>query len=358
MRSSIRSAFLVLTCAIASVALVGCGGGSKENPARVLDQTFSGKRTVRSGKLKMRIGIDAQGLSGLKGPVTIRLTGPFQRQARQLPSFDLDAMLSAGGRTLAVGAISAADKGFIKFQGSAYAVPDVIFAGFKQGFVQARSTSPGIDPRRWMRHPKVEGDEDVAGQSTTHVSSDIDVPKLLDDRARILQKASQLGVARNRPGPANLTAAQKKTVSDAIERPRFDVYSGKHDRIVRRLTVAFGFNVPAKQQRRANGLKSGRVNVDLEIADVNRPEPVRVPTQLKPFSELRGALSILSGLPGLGLLVSPSPVSGTAPGPATSPDSSGAAGGPGTVQAYAQCVTAAGGDGSKEQACARLLPSR
>ncbi|MDQ6751181.1 MAG: hypothetical protein M3Z33_10560 [Actinomycetota bacterium] len=347
-------------CTIAALALSGCGGGTKEDPAKVLDQTFSGKRTVRSGKVKVRVAVDAKGLSGVNGPVTITLTGPFERPARQLPKFDLDTTLTAGGRTLAVGAVSTGDKGFIKFQGSAYAVPDTIFAGFKQGFEQARSTSPGIDPRKWMRHPSVEGDEEVAGEATTHVSSDIDVPKLLDDRARILQKANQLGVARNRQVSTNLTAAQKKAVVDTIEHPRFDVYSGKHDRILRKLTVAFAFNVPAKQQQRANGLKSGRVTVDVELADVNRPEPTRAPTKLKPFSELRSALSILAGLPGLGLLVSPSQVSSTAPGPgpAAATNPSGAAGGSGSVQAYAQCVTAAGGDPSKEQACAGLLPSR
>jgi len=346
-------------CTIAALALSGCGGGTKEDPAKVLDQTFSGQRAVKSGKVKVRIAIDAKGLSGVNGPVTITLTGPFQREPRQLPRFDLDTMLSAGGRTLVVGAVSTGDKGFIKFQGSAYAVPDAIFAGFKQGFAQARSTSPGIDPRKWMRRPKVQGDEEVAGEPTTHVSSDIDVPKLLDDRGRILQKASQLGVARNRPVSTNLTAAQKRAVADAIERPRFDVYSGKHDRILRRLTVAFGFKVPAARQQRANGLKSGTVTVDVELARVNRPEPTRAPTKLKPFSELRSALSVLGGLPGLGLLVSPSQVSSTAPGagPAASTNPS-AAGGSGNVQAYAQCVTAAGGDPSKEQACAGLLPSR
>lgn len=333
-----------------ATALIGCGGGPKQDPHKVLDQTFSGKRGVKSGKVDVRIRVDAQGISGLNGPVTVTLTGPFERGDRRLPKFDLDATLGAGGRTLTTGAISTADSAFIKFQGSSYAVPDGIFAGFKQGFEQARSSSLGIDPRKWMKHLKVEGDEDVAGQSTTHVSSEVDVAKLLDDRARILAQASRLGVAQDRQVSTNLTAQQKEAVAAAITDPTFDVYSDKHDKILRRLTVAFGFKVPKDQQQRANGLKSGKVTLDIRLADVNRPETVRAPAKLKPFNELRGALNVLAGLPGLGLLISPGQVTSTSPGPSSERTA--------TVRSYAQCVTAAGGDVPKQRACAPLLPSR
>lgn len=362
MRSSIRSLFLVMACAIVSLALIGCGGGSKQDPHKILDQTFSGSRSVKSGKLDVRVMIDAKGISGLNGPVTLALTGPFEGRGRhQLPKFDLDGRLGAGGRTLTAGAISTGEKGFIRFQGSDYAVPASVFAGFKLGFERARSTSLGIDPRRWMKDPKVKGDEDVAGQSTTHISSEIDVPKLLDDRARLLQTASRLGVAQTRQVSTDLTAQQKKSVADAIQSPKFDVYPGKDDKILRKLTLAFSFEVPKSQQQRANGVKSGRVTFDVELAGVNQPATVQAPAKLKPFSELRSALGVLAGLPGLGLLVSPSEVTSVPPGSAGTPPpgANGSTGRTANVQAYAQCVTAAGSDVSKAaQACSKLLPSR
>lgn len=342
--------FLVAAGAGMATALIGCGGGTKQDPHKILDQTFSGNRGVKSGKVDVRVRVDAQGIPGVNGPVTITLTGPFQREERRVPKFDLDAMLGAGGRTLTTGAVSTGDKGFIKFQGSSYAVPDGIFAGFTQGFEQARSRSLGIDPRKWMRDPKIQGEEDVTGQATIHVSSPVDVVRLLDDRARILQQASRLGVARDRQVSTSLTAQQKQAVASVIADPTLDVYSGKHDNVLRRLTFAFAFKVPKDQQQRANGLKSGKVTLDVKLADVNRPEAVRAPGTLKPFKELRGALNVLAGLPGLGLLVSPGQVTSTSPG--TSGERSA------TVRSYAQCVTAAGGDVSKEQACAPLLPGR
>jgi hypothetical protein len=364
-RSSIRSALLVLACAIVLVALVGCGGGSKQDADKVLDQTFSGNRNIKSAKLNVRVVVDANGISGLNGPLNLTLTGPFESQGQQLPKFDLDVKLAIGGRTFSAGAVSTGDKGFIKFQGSSYALPDSVFAGFKQGFERARAqrtggsrntslASLGIDPRKWLKDPKSQGDEQVAGQSTTHVSSTIDVPKLLDDAGRVLAKAGQLGVAQSRQLPTSLTAQQKKAVANAIENPTFDVFSGKDDKILRKVTLAFDFKVPKNQQQRANGLKSGKLMFDVELAGVNQPQTVQAPATPKPFAELRTALSSLAGL------LAPGGAGTGSGGSATTPSggSNGSTGGSPQIQAYAQCVTAAGGDVAKTQACAKLLPSR
>lgn len=357
-----------LVCVVAAVLLVGCGGGSKGDADKVINQTFSGHKSVKSGRINLKLVAEADGISGLNGPVTIALTGPFQSQGQQLPKFDLDVKLNANGRTFSAGAVSTGDKGFVKFQGASYALPDSVLTAFRQGFERARAqrssqqgtslASLGIDPRRWLKDPSNEGDEDVAGQSTTHISSDIDVPKLLDDFGRAVGQAGRLGVAQNRQASARLTERQKKAVNDAVEDPKFDVYSGTTDRILRKLTIALGFKVPKDQQQRANGLKSGKVSFDVEIADLNRPQTVQAPANAKPFSELRNALGALAGLGGLvssgGTTTSGSGASQGTP----APGGAGASGASPAVQAYAQCVTAAGGDVNKTQNCAGLLPKR
>jgi hypothetical protein len=365
-RSSIRSALLLAALVFVPLALLGCGGGSKEDVNKVLNETFSGNKNVKSGKLNLQVTVEANGISGLNGPVTVALTGPFQSQAQALPKFDLDLKLAAGGRNFTAGAVSTGDKGFVKFQGSSYAIADNVFASFKSGYQRAKAqrngsnqnpsfSSLGIDPRKWLKNPKNEGTEDVAGQSTTHVSSSIDIPKLLDDVAHVLQKAGQLGVAQSRQLPTALTDQQKKAVADAVTDPKFEVFSGKDDRILRKLTIAFGFNVPQAQQQRANGLKSGKVTFDIEIAGVNQPQTVQAPPNPKPFTQLRSALGGLSGLGALSGLSGGTTTGSAGSSTTGTPGATGSSGGTANVQAYAQCVTAAGGDVNKAQACAKLL---
>ena len=174
------------------------------------------------------------------------------------------------------------------------------------------------------------------------------VSKFLDGVSQLLSKAGQLGVSQTRRLPTTLTAQQKKAVENAIEDPTFDVYSGKDDKIVRRLAVKLKFKVPSSQQQRANGLKGGQITFDVKIANLNQPQTVSAPANAKPFSDLSSALR------GLGALGALSGGSGSTGGTSGS-SGTGSSGSSAKVQAYAQCVQQAGSDVSKAQGCAKLL---
>jgi hypothetical protein len=339
---------------VAALTLAACGGGG-EDATKVLNQTFSGGKKVRSGKLDLTFTFTANGAPQLKGPVSVKLNGPFQSSSTgTLPQFDFNLALRGGGQSFAAGAVSTGDNGFLKFQGQTYAVPPNVFASFKQGYEQAQKqaqqkgkqspslSSLGIDPRDWLKDPKVEGDTDVQGTKTTHVSAGVDVGKLLDDVSKVLQRAGgQLGQTGR--VPTSITPQQRKTIEDAIKDAKFDVYSGKDDHILRRMTVRLSFEVPQKSRSQANGLKGGDLNFDLTLANLNQPQTVTAPTGARPFSELTAKLrSVLGGVGGGG----GSSSGGTAP--------SGASGNP-NAQAYLQCLQQAAGDVAKAQKCAALL---
>ena len=75
MRTPIRLSLLFLALLVAPVLLVaGCGGGSGENPQKVLKETFSGNKKVTSGKLDLALTVTADGVSQLKGPITVGLS--------------------------------------------------------------------------------------------------------------------------------------------------------------------------------------------------------------------------------------------------------------------------------------------
>jgi hypothetical protein len=347
--------------AVPVMLLAGCGGGGGEDPQKVLQQTFSGSKKVTSGKLDLSLTVNADGVQNVKGPISVSLAGPFQSQGtNQLPKFDFDLKIGAQGQNFTAGAISTGDKGYIKLQGNTYEVSNQVFNSFKQGFQRSQAqqngtkknpsfSSLGVNPKDWLKSPENKGTVDVEGTSTIHIASGVDVSKLLNGVSQLLSKAGSLGVTQTQRIPSTLTDAQKKKVQEAIQDPTFDVYTGKDDKIVRRLTIKLKFKVPASSQQRANGLKGGQIVIDVKIANLNQPQTINAPANAKPFSDLSSALS------GLGAL-------GALRGGAGGTGGAGSTGGTGStsgstakVQAYAQCVQQAGSDVAKAQACAKLL---
>lgn len=366
MRKHASPLLVALSCALLLVGLTACGSKKSDssNVDGVLKATFAGGNAVKSGQLKLSLDIGAQGSKG-SSPVAIKLGGPFQSQGKStLPQFDFDLLLDTGKQKFAAGAVSTTQAGFVKYQGSTYALSPDIFQSFKKGFVQAQSkkngsssnpsfASLGINPRRWLKDAKNAGEANVAGVQTIHITAGIDTGKLLDDVNQILGKAGALGSAAGRL-PTKITDAQKKQFEDAVKSAKFDLYSGKADKTLRKVTVNLAFDVP-KSQQKAAGLSSGTLVFDLEIDALNQPQTITAPTGAKPFSELTQALT--GGLSGLGGSSSSGRSTPATPAPvAPSPGVGGAAGkNSAQAQAYLQCIQSAGGDVAKGQKCASLL---
>ena len=358
MHPRLRSFLTLVALSLLPVGLIACGGGGSEKPDKVLKETFSGGKRVKSGKLNVSLTFNGQGSSSLSGPVKLSLTGPFSTPGpKQLPKFDFSLAFSASGRSFSAGAVSTGNQGYIKLQGSSYNVSPEVFQSFKRGFEQASQrpngtknnpsfSSLGINPREWLKNASNKGDADIGGASTTHVSSEIDLPKLLQGISTLLQRANSLGVGQTNRVPTTLTPQQQQQIQQVIKKASFDVYSGKDDKILRKLSLDIGFTVPPASSQQAGGLKSGTLALSIEIDDLNKSQSINAPSNPKPFSALSSQLSGLGGLTGaLGGL------GGSSSGGSTG----GGATGNAAAQAYAQCIVNARGDVSKAQACAKLL---
>jgi len=340
------SKLIGLIALLSVTALAGCGGGGgNANVDSILKDTFGSNSSVKSGRLNLAVDADVKGVKNLNGPVSIKLTGPFQSSGKgKLPKFDFTLSLGSTGSTITAGAVSTGDKGFLKFQNQAYSVPDQLFSQFQKGYSQAQAKSGskdkgtsfatlGIDPRAWLKDPKKVADADVGGTSTYHVTAGIDVPKLLDDLDKLLGKAGSLGANAGKNVPGRLTPQQRQKIQDAVTSATVDVYSGKDDKLLRKLAV--------------NAiLKTGKVAFVLELDDLNGDQSISVPANAKPLQEL---LQQIPGLLGGG---ASGGTGGTSQGstpvaPATSPG--------GANPKYVQCLQSAGQDISKLQACAKLL---
>lgn len=338
---------------VAAVTLAACGGGGGD-ATNVLNQTFSSSNKVRSGKLDLSLGIKLNGSPQLQRPVSLSLTGPFQgRGPRQVPLFDFTLALATGAQNLSGGAVSTGDKGFLRFQGQAYQMPAPLFARFQQTFQNSKQlqqpkgrptlSTLGIDPRHWVKDAKDQGDADVEGTKTTHVSAKIDLPRLLADANKIVAETARLNPTGTTSGAAGLTPQQRQTIQSTVKDARFDLYSGKDDHALRRMLISLSFQVPQGARSRVGGASGGQVTFQLTFANLNQPQTIVAPTNVRPFAELASKLRAVVG--GLGGAASGGATGGTAPSGSSNPN----------AQRYLQCLQSAGGDVAKAQRCAALL---
>jgi hypothetical protein len=273
--------------------------------------------------------------------------GPYETGGKQtIPKTDWDIAASAAGQNFSAGFISTGDNAWVGFQGQNYEVGKASVAQINQQIKQAAGKTKqkglsqfGIDPRGWLKDAKDEGTEKVAGVDTNHVSAALDVGKFLDDLNKIVKKAGGTTTGQ-------ITAAQKQQIQDVVKDPRFDVYAGKSDNVIRRLSADLSFTVPSDKQAQVGGLKSGTLSFSIEFANVGKPQTITAPTSAKPLSELTSQLGGIGSLLGGGSGSSGSNGSGSSSsGPSAA-----------ALQAYSTCLQKA--DPSKPaelQKCAKLL---
>jgi hypothetical protein len=347
--SRLRRCLLLL---VLPVLAAGCGssGGGDASTATLLKDTFSGGKAVKSGKLDVSLGFQAQGLPTLTGPVAFKLAGPFSSEgAGKLPKFDFDLDIAAGGQTIQAGAISLGDSGYLKFGGRAYTIDKSLFDQFKSGYEKSQASAKskdagpsfkalGVNPSSWLKDARKVGKAQAGGTSTFHITSGIDVPRFLSDINRLLAKAKNLGGSTTQGVPQGLSPKVQTIIERSVKTAQVDVYTGEDDHALRRLAVSVSLAVPKDAQKDAGGLKTGELRFDLTIGDLNKDQSIAAPSGARPFSELQNALAALQG-----------GTSATGGGTAATPPATGA------PTKYLDCVQKAGTDIAKVQQCAALV---
>lgn len=348
------------------VALAACGGSSGD-ATQLLRQTFQGSHSINSGKINFSLTLTPSGSKTLNGPISLSFAGPFQSRGKgKLPESNFNLGVNFQGHNGSLGIISTGDAGFVTLQNTAYRLPDATFRRLEASFANARGggANPlgglGVNPLNWLTNPTVVGDEDVAGTSTIHIHSGINVQAFLTDLSKVLQKvAGQGGVPGSSALANGLPQSTIQRIATAVQNPSFDVWTGKSDKTIRRIQINLTYPVTGQISTLLGGLNSAAVGLGLEYDDLNQPQTIVAPTNPQPYNQFTTKLrslatqirSALGGLAG-----GASGGGALTPGGSTTPSSpsSGAAGGA-NVQAYSQCIQQAGGDVSKMQACAKLL---
>jgi hypothetical protein len=351
-----------------AVALVSCGGGGdQENVEDLLDRAF--RQSIKSADLKVDARLQLKGSDSLDRPVRIQASGPFRTNSGKLPSADLELKVGTdgGGQTVQTGFLSTGDRAFVEFEDVYYEQPAAQVRAANASIKKAGGRSLrslGLDPRSWLSDAKEEGDERVAGVETSHVSGRLDVAALMRNINQFVQRSgAALTGATGQAAPKPLSEANIRQLSEVVDDPTFDVYVGKQDDTIRKVSGRMEFDVPEGGRATLNGIEGGSVEFSVEFADVNGDQEIEAPDKARPLAELTtslGGASLLGGLgdeaagsgtddgsaPGVG--VAPAQPNGTGTAPNT-PDAE-------DFKAYADCLDKARPEDTEAlQRCSALL---
>ncbi len=360
---------LLLAC-LASVAVAACGSSSassSQDAASLLKDTFEGNHKIDSGNINLALTINPTGSSSVSGPIKLSFGGPFQSGGSgKLPQSDFNVSISAEGKSGSLGIISTGSKGYVTLQGTGYQLPadtlkklqsslsDVGASGSSSKNSTALS-SLGIKPLDWLQNPTVVGDETIAGVQTTHIRASVNVQGLLTDLNTLVKKGSSLGVPKTANLSNGLSASTKAKIAGEVRNTTFDVWTGKDDKLLRKVSIGATLPVTGQTSTQLGGMTSAGIALTIQYSDLNQPQTITAPQTVRPYSEFSSKVdSLVAALQGVTGSTSSGSGSNSS-GSSSSSSGSGLSGASTTVKRYSKCVSDAGNDLSKMQRCASLL---
>jgi hypothetical protein len=312
-----RPRTLLAVCAIAlpiPAAIAGCGSddsSSGEDPQTVLDETFNNDTKVSSGDLTLSASVKAEGSQG--GQFDASLSGPFQGDPdnpNTLPQLDWTGSISGSGAgqnlDYSAGLTITDDNAYVTWQNQPYEIGADQFAqikdqveqqagaaggasptSFAEGCKQAIEQAGGdpaacdIDFESWITNLTNEGDADVGGTPTTHISGDADVSKILTDIGTLA--SSIPSAASSGFDPSQLGAA-----SGAVTDASIDVYSGTDDHVLRKVDANLTID-PSALGAPSDQIGKITISFAVEIDGLNEDQTITAPSNPKPISDLIGS---------------------------------------------------------------------
>ena len=231
-----RRAALLL--AVASLA-AGCG---QTHAHQVLSDTAKNLGKIHSGELTLRLVVSPR--QGTKGRI---------------------------------GFISTGTRAYAEVNGKVYELPASAAETVRRaaGGIGGSGGVGGLDIASWVKHPHV-----TSTGGLDHVSADLDVVNAANGLLGLLR-----GLGRDTP---TIQGDEAKKLSGAVDSSSFDVWSGRQDHLLRRLSMKadLGLNVPVALQRVLGSVVGAKIEFELAVAHPNQAVSVPPPANPLPSSQL------------------------------------------------------------------------
>jgi hypothetical protein len=127
----------------------------------------------------------------------------------------------------------------------------------------------------------------VGGEQTTHVTADVDVPRMFDD---VIKAAERSGQAQQIP------AEGRDAIRKSVKGAHVEVFASKKDGSLRRFVANATFQAPGPQGKDL----AGDVRFDLQVSEVGKPQKIVAPRNAAPISRFDQSSLGLGSLNGFG----------------------------------------------------------
>jgi hypothetical protein len=262
---------LSLFVAVAAIAAAGCSHGvGSESGQEVLAETSQNLGNIKSGDLALNLLFTANG----GDRAGFDLEGPFQLRENEPAEAQFDYTQIAGEKTGSQTFVLKDGKAYVTMRGVSYELP----ASTANQVTSTLGSSGGlatIDLTNWVQDPQLSDGGEVDGTETDKISGRLNVANVLSGLVAI---ASQVG---GTTPLAPLSGANAEEVRNAVKDASIDVYTGKDDRLMRKLEVTIHF---APAAPKVKDLLGASVRFTMDIANPNEPVTVETPTNAQPYS--------------------------------------------------------------------------
>ncbi len=252
---------LAAVCLLAATLAVGCGGGQAHD---ALSETAGNLGKIHSGDLTLRLV--AAPREGTKGRIGFELRGPFALRAGRLPIAKVAYTQIAGAREATATFISTGSKAYAEVNGKVRELPPASTESIRQAAAGGSGGIGGLDIGSWVKNPQVTSEGDL-----DHITADLDVVNATNGLLSLLR-----GLGKQAP---TIGGSEADRLRQAVKSSSFDVWTGKQDRLLRRLlmTAELGLNVPSELRRVLGDVVGAKVHFELAIANPNQPVTVAPP---------------------------------------------------------------------------------
>lgn len=314
-----RTALLATPLVALSLIAAGCGGGGDDNPtstggggggsapsstdaAAILGSIKAGDQT-NPAKIGMEMGVTLNGqLSNPQaaailgnGPISLKLAGPVDPTAKKMDlTFDIKAgKIALPGKLRLLGETT----GYVGLQDKWYELPAGALESNGATADPQKAFEALGNPADLLSNATVVGGENIDGIDTDHISGDINVEGVVNAVAKA--SASQ-GDAPSDAEKAEVVAKAKEILKSG----KADVWVGKDDKQVHRLTISADVVMPAEQKAQL-GVDGAKITFTVQSTPTGAVT-VEAPAGALPSSQLQSDLGaiVLSSL-GAGTTTTP-----------------------------------------------------
>ena len=265
--------FALPLAAALALALGGCGSGESDNPTEVLNETSSNLGEVQSGELNLRVVASSE-----ENEIGFELEGPFDLGDKEgLPVAEIEYTQIAGQESATATFISTGEEAFVSIDDETYRLPEDQVSGFTAGGTEGGSEALGdlrIDG--WLENPELSDGGEVDGVETDKIVADLDPVAAANDLLALV-------AALQGEDATVLAGRSAEQLERAVKSSRIEVYTGKDDRILRRLVLEADFAAELPAQLEGLTLPEAHFELLLELSDPNGDVEVETPTDAQPF---------------------------------------------------------------------------